>query len=373
MFTARSALEFQAWFAGSRVRGVDGQPLMVHHGTTAIKVVPGQVCRGDAEAAAELQALAERYGIAEGSSVPSVLERWLDMGMAVERGVTLEVATRARELLEKARPNVMRPMEAIGFDAFEMPVGDKELGAHFGNRTQASGFGTVFDFYLKIVNPLRMPDLGTWHYQSVMREARRCGVAITEDEYTEVFNARDNNAALRCLLMSKGIDGIVYRNEAEGKGDSFIAFSTEQIVLASTMDPAWTRISQEQLAALRAQALLDTLGLEVLSQEEIEGYNASRFDGGSMNPEVSLEALQWESMAGYLQKTLYVRDPDGESLGVRRTAFYYPEGVSEGDGTSVLIVEDEGGREIAFAHGEAVADRVMSDGAIEERDSSPSP
>ena len=59
---------------------------------------------------------------------------------------------------------------------------------------------------------------GTWNYQSVMRELRRRGVKISEAEYDSVFNANDNNAALRELLKGKGIESIVYLNEAEGRG-----------------------------------------------------------------------------------------------------------------------------------------------------------
>ena len=80
-----------------------------------------------------------------------------------------------------------------------------------------------------IANGLRLDDLVTWDYQNVIREARKAGVDITEDEYTAVFNQFDGDRATRRLLESKGFDGIVYKNMVEGDGDSFIAFRPDQI------------------------------------------------------------------------------------------------------------------------------------------------
>jgi hypothetical protein len=62
-----------------------------------------------------------------------------------------------------------------------------------------------------------------------MRELKLNGVKISESEYDAVFNANDNNKALRDLMLSKGIDGVIYKNEAEGKGDSYIALQQSQI------------------------------------------------------------------------------------------------------------------------------------------------
>lgn len=107
-------------------------------------------------------------------------------------------------------------------------------------------FGDAFPFFVDLRKPLRLPDLGTWGYQSVMREARKAGVSISESEYESVFNASDNNAALRELLISKGYDGVVYKNEAEGTGDSFIVFAPRQAKLA---DPV-TRDAQGNVIPL---------------------------------------------------------------------------------------------------------------------------
>lgn len=233
---ARMSMQFKPWFADSRVRDAQGEPLVVYHGTTVVRVVATPPVLGDQDALNKLKALAMMHGIAEYGDAPSVFERWLNMGMAASRGVTPEIARLARTWYEASKSRLTPPSWDLGFDRFELPAGQNELGAHFGTRGQASARGHVFPFYLAIRHPIRLPDLGTWGYQSVMREVRRRGVEITEEEYTQVFNATNNNAALRDLLMSKGVDGVVYRNEAEGHGDSYIALSPEQIRRAETPD-----------------------------------------------------------------------------------------------------------------------------------------
>ena len=221
--------EFKAWFGNSKVTDDNGRPLVVYHGTTETRYVDGKSKKGNAKAGATLQGLAEKHGISEASSVASVFERWVSMGMAEQMGITPEDAKEARRLTEAAKGTSEKGKRELAFSAFQMPGGALELGSHFGTADQANGFGETFPFFLSIKNPLRLSDLGTWNYQSVMREARRAGVKISEDEYTTVFNAFDNNAALRKLLLEKGVDGIVYENEAEGSGDSYIAFAPTQI------------------------------------------------------------------------------------------------------------------------------------------------
>jgi hypothetical protein len=199
------------------------------HGTTVTKYIEGKSIEGDASAREKLKDLADKYGISDWSSVASIFERWVEYGMATENGITVEDAGEARRLYESSKGTSERGKEAIGFDVFSMPSEGIELGVHLGTEQQAESFGETFRFWVNISNPLRLPDLGTWNYQSVMREARKRGAKISEEEYEVVFNARDENQALRDLLIQKGYDGIVYRNEAEGYGDSFIAFKPSQI------------------------------------------------------------------------------------------------------------------------------------------------
>jgi len=228
--TEEGVRNFWRWFAGSKITDANGRPIAVHHGTNATTFTPGTTKAGSASARAELERMATAHGIKEWDSVAGIFSRWLDMGMADEQGVTKQVAEHARELHRQAKSSEESKSRVdLAFDAFNLPDGENELGSHFGTEPQATQRGTPFPFYLSITNPIRLPDLGTWNYQSVMRELRKRGVKISEAEYDAVFNARDNNAALRDLMLSKGIDGVVYENEAEGSGDSYIALKREQI------------------------------------------------------------------------------------------------------------------------------------------------
>jgi hypothetical protein len=97
-----------------------------------------------------------------------------------------------------------------------------------------------------------------------------------------------------------------------------------------------------------AEALLRSQGLEIITDEEIETYNASRFDHGAFNPKIHTDLLEWEVNAGMMKRTFFIKDPSCESRGLRRTAWYYPQGIANGDGLPVLILEDEEGREITM-------------------------
>lgn len=248
---------FKKWFGDSSVVDDNGNPKVVYHGTGSVSKTPSRMRtrnKKDVDAARKaLTKIADKFKL-EPLDAAHILERWQNSGILGEMGVTPELVSTARDLTERIKRGVehVPSKTRIGFDEFTLPSGELELGSHFGSKSQASvlasGGGDVFPFYLSIRNPLRLPDLGTWNYQSVMREARARGVSISTEEYEKVFNARDNNAALRELLESKGFDGVVYQNEAEGKGASYIAFRPEQIKSArenkGTFDPRSRKINE---------------------------------------------------------------------------------------------------------------------------------
>lgn len=235
--------EFRAWFGDSKAVDAAGKPLVVYHGSPAVEDQVAPTTPGDAAALARLQSLAKRAGVASPLDVAAVLENWAKHGMLADNApwATAADVRQAREDTTRAKPKRGKVTQKLAFDTFRMPAEETELGAHFGTRDQARSFGPAFPFFLALRNPLRLPDLGTWNYQSVLREARRRGVAISEQEYKSVFNAPNSNQALRDLLEAKGFDGVVYANEAEGEGDSYIAFRPEQVKHATdnagTFDP----------------------------------------------------------------------------------------------------------------------------------------
>ena len=108
------------------------------------------------------------------------------------------------------------------------------FGFHFGTRHQASKFGKkIMAVHLALSNPLRLPDLGTWGFENLARNLDSRGLGIIDGaDYERAWGANDQNAELRKILLEKGYDGVVYGNEVEGAGDSFIALRASQICLA---------------------------------------------------------------------------------------------------------------------------------------------
>lgn len=207
-------------------------PPIVYHGTNETKYVDGVRTEGDPEAKAELQEAARIYGFKNRwMDMPGAMQRWLDTGYMPESTPPFmqDDVDRYRNLLELTHGRYTPGRVEMGFEEFMAPEGEQELGMHFGTREQAEMLGEPFAFHLDIKNPIRLDDLGTWNYQLVMRELRKAGVKISEEEYEAVFNATDNNRALRELMLSKGIDGVVYGNKAEDHGDSYIALLPSQI------------------------------------------------------------------------------------------------------------------------------------------------
>lgn len=83
--------------------------------------------------------------------------------------------------------------------------------------------------YLNIRKPLRLPDLGMWHFDMISRELEAKKL-LTKPEYEAAWKSNDREKALANVLKKKGYDGIVYRNEVEDAGsDSYIAFDPNQI------------------------------------------------------------------------------------------------------------------------------------------------
>lgn len=121
------------------------------------------------------------------------------------------------------------------FDTFDT---SKE-GAHFGTFDQASslnkpGKGEPKAYAVNIQNPLRMPDIGVWNNFNNFHAALSRADIVTEEEANAAWVAWQHSddygwEFLKNTLEAKGYDGIVYENEQEGAGDSYIAFRSEQI------------------------------------------------------------------------------------------------------------------------------------------------
>ena len=130
-------------------------------------------------------------------------------------------------------------------DFTEFAVGD--IGFHFGNKNQAENRlkekgtkGRFIKSYLNIKNPIELKyDLPDWNASAAAIHLWNDGI-ISFDEYLQVHKLyledKDNynsksSAKLREMLAEKGYDGIIYENEIEGDGKSYIAFYPEQVII----------------------------------------------------------------------------------------------------------------------------------------------
>lgn len=112
-------------------------------------------------------------------------------------------------------------------------------GAHFGTYEQASnvrkhGLRKPKAFVLDIKNPLRLTDIGVWNRFNNFHYALVMGDHITPEQAESTWQAWQTSddkgwEAIKIALLANGYDGIVYQNEQEGPGDSYIAFWQHQI------------------------------------------------------------------------------------------------------------------------------------------------
>jgi len=222
--------EFKAFFEGSQVVDEAGQPLTVYHGTNEVTFEGGATTLRDPTTIGELGDIGAKYGISQ--DIAFMLEQWVEIGHEPNGvPVSKQDATRARELTNAARSRVStRGKDVLGFDTFNQPEGP-ELGVHFGTEHQAGNFGVPFGFYLRIENPLDLPDLGVWHPSDVAAAAQSAGVEFAEGEVNAALDGlegKEANAAIRELLKSKGFDDVRYENKSEGAGRSYVIFDPEQ-------------------------------------------------------------------------------------------------------------------------------------------------
>ena len=119
-------------------------------------------------------------------------------------------------------------------DDFDRFARTSDIGYHFGTAEQAEARlgihgdvwdpamkqyvgerGRVLPMYLKIENPLRMPDLGTWEPEEVLLNLFDRGIITAEEKADALAHGYRDQLDIPGLIQSKGYDGIVYRNAGE--------------------------------------------------------------------------------------------------------------------------------------------------------------
>lgn len=123
-------------------------------------------------------------------------------------------------------------------------------GIHVGSRKAATdrlnatgGKKILMPLYVRLRNPLRVPDLGMWGFWVVLRELR--DQRVISEEVAEIAGETFVNTSdaqgwrvLHQALAAAGYDGFVYANEVEGcsRGkprDSWVVFRPEQLKAAA--------------------------------------------------------------------------------------------------------------------------------------------
>jgi hypothetical protein len=145
------------------------------------------------------------------------------------------------------------------FDEFKDAGGmESHFGFHFGSTAQANKriaeprtgkmapSGRVIPVYVRLKNPLRTRDAGTWQNPYSVWNAIEKGLGNKDPDPVDFFvtygtppNTKDQDSLLAWrkqtkggladYLRTKGYDGIIYKNQIEGVGDSVIAIDAEQI------------------------------------------------------------------------------------------------------------------------------------------------
>lgn len=147
---------------------------------------------------------------------------------------------------ENGAPLVVYHGSKHSFDVFESKSAD--VGFHFGTEAQAGNRPNITEvrgFYLKADNLLRLADINLWKGDNFVGALEDAGV-VGPEAATEAYAGRitvDRAWALE-HLRAAGFDGIVYRNQSEGPGDSYMVFSPTQIKSVDnrgTFDPKDSR------------------------------------------------------------------------------------------------------------------------------------
>lgn len=138
------------------------------------------------------------------------------------------------------------------FDAFD-PQQTRDIGSHFGTQEQASKFGNrVVPVFLSVKKPLRLDDVFStegglekaWndiHYEtditsqesdrllSLAKEVSEKWESGREVDNTTIPEVSEFWKLAKHVIERSGYDGLVYKNDIEGAGDSYAVFRPEQI------------------------------------------------------------------------------------------------------------------------------------------------
>jgi hypothetical protein len=125
---------------------------------------------------------------------------------------------------------------------------EDEVGAHFGSTIEqaenaikrqnelsnGSDNGRVLKYQITIKNALKVPDIGRWYPNSVFDDIiEPSDLKYAKTEYYKGLGELEiNNRTAEDIIKifnDNGYDGLVYDNQYEGSGESYIVFNKQQI------------------------------------------------------------------------------------------------------------------------------------------------
>jgi len=173
----------------------------------------------------------------------------------------------------------------------EFDTDRSDLGAHFASTlTQANRIAMarhagakIIPCFINLTNPLRLNDTGTFHAQGIALQLERKGIIpegegkrITKEGKTDWKLTRKYDSLLRKAIIDAGYDGVVYKNEHEGVGDSYIVFSPKQVKFAGLSEVSDSNdFLKESLQQAVASALPATYTIPELQNQD--PYRQYRF------------------------------------------------------------------------------------------------
>jgi hypothetical protein len=165
----------------------------------------------------------------------------------------------------------------------------EDIGYHFGAESAAKARvgglpnARIMPVYLNIRNPLRVKDHTDWDIGNVLQEFVSQG--LIDQGAAEKLVDSDfvmTREWVRDTLASNGYDGMVYRNDVEGGGDSYIVFEPTQIKSATgnrgTFDPSNPNILYQGDPVPTPEQELDESIDDLDEAVEDEGYVGARVD-----------------------------------------------------------------------------------------------
>jgi hypothetical protein len=125
---------------------------------------------------------------------------------------------------------------------------EDEVGAHFGSTIEqaenainrqnellnSDDSGRILKYHITINNALKVPDIGRWYPSRIFDEIiEPMNLIYPKTQYYKGLGELEisNRSAddIIDIFIENGYDGLIYDNQYEGYGDSYIVFNENQI------------------------------------------------------------------------------------------------------------------------------------------------